>query len=230
MRIAILEDDPSQALVLQHCLMRAGHLPVRYERGTDLIKAMESGPFDLLLLDWEVPDISGLEVLNRVRKELKLTVPTLLVTARTSEEDIVQGLQEGADDFIAKPYRPAELLARIDSVGRRNKQQTPAEEPLSIGKIHVDFASRRISRNGTPVELSTKDFDLAVFLLRRIGRLVPRQQLQESVWGEKAVLTSRTLDTHISRIRNKLWLTEENGWRLGAVYGHGYRLERIGGR
>jgi DNA-binding response OmpR family regulator len=180
----------------------------------------------VLLLDWHVPGISGLEVLARIRGELHSIVPAVMVTSRNSEEDVVEGLRKGADDFIAKPYRPAELLARVESVVRHNCY-APAEVPLHQGGLCVELASRRIILKGVPVKLSTKDYDLAVFMLRRVGRLLPRKQILDSVWGPGVTVTSRTLDTHISRIRIKLGLTEENGWELLAVYGEGYRLERM---
>jgi DNA-binding response OmpR family regulator len=227
MRIAILEDDRSQAFYLQHCLTAAGHAAQHYERGVDLMKAVETDEFDALLLDWNVPDVSGIEVLNRIRQQLKSAVPILLVTGRSSEEDVVYALREGADDFISKPVRLKELLARIESVTRRARDAHSSNPAFELQGLRVDLASRRIYLHGSPVKLSTKDFDLAALVLGNVGRLFTRAQISEAVWGDKALVGSRTVDTHISRVRTKLCLTESNGWLLGAIYGRGYRLERL---
>jgi DNA-binding response OmpR family regulator len=227
MRIAILEDDRSQAFFLQHCLIAAGHAAQRYERGADLMKAVEQNDFDALLLDWNVPDVSGIEVLSRVRRQLRSAVPVLLITGRTNEEDIVHALREGADDYIAKPVRQKELLARIESVTRRTRESRPNNEVFEVSRLRVEVGARRIFLDGSAVKLSTKDFDLAAFFLRNIGRLFTRAQISQIVWGNTQLLRSRTLDTHISRVRTKLCLTEKHGWLLGAVYGRGYRLERL---
>ncbi len=225
MRIAMLEDDSSQALVLQHCLRGAGHQVYHYERGEALVDALAKEAFDVLLLDWEVPGMSGMEVLNNVRIKFRLSVPTVMVTSRISEEDIVHGLQQGADDYVGKPYRHVELLARVASVGRRRKAESP-EAALEVGNVRIDFSARRIYRDAQPLALSTKDFELTVFFLRNVGRLLSRRQIQQAVWGPDAVVTSRTLDTHVSRLRKNLELSATVRWSLGAVYGFGYRLER----
>jgi DNA-binding response OmpR family regulator len=230
MRIAILEDDRSQAFLLQHLLITAGHAPQRYARGTDLLEAMETDDFDALLLDWNVPDVSGLEVLMRVRQQMKLAIPVLLITSRPSEEDIVQALREGADDYIAKPVRHKELVARLESVARRTRHARSGDETLEIHGLRVELESRRIYLGGKPIKLSTKDFDVAAFFLRNVGRLFTRAQISEQVWGDRTLVRSRTLDTHISRVRTKLGLTEAHGWLLGAIYGQGYRLERLATR
>jgi two-component system, OmpR family, response regulator RegX3 len=226
MRIAVLEDDRSQAFMLRHCLTVAGHSTTSFERGNSLLEAFKSQKFDALLLDWNVPDLSGLEVLSRVRNELESNIPAVVVTARNAEEDIVQALKEGADDYICKPVRPKELIARLETVTKR--EDKPADDDvLDFGRFRIDIPGRQALLNNAPVVLSLKDFDLAVFFLRNIGRVLSRRKIVESVWGSHVDVTSRTLDTHVSRVRTKLWLTQENNWHLGAVYGHGYRLERL---
>jgi len=226
MRIAVLEDDRSQAFVLRHCLTVAGHNTTSFERGTSLLEAVKVQKFDALLLDWNVPDMSGVEVLTRVRTELESNVPALVVTARNAEEDIVHALRQGADDYICKPIRPKELLARLDSVTKR-EDRAESTDRLEYGRLLIDVPSRQALINNVPVALSLKDFDLAVFFLRNVGRVLSRRKIVDSVWGSTVDVTSRTLDTHVSRVRTKLWLTQDNHWHLGAVYGHGYRLERL---
>jgi len=226
MKIAVLEDDRSQAFVLRQCLTVAGHNPNSFDRGHSLLEAVQTERFDALLLDWNVPDLSGIDVLNHVRKQLNSNIPAVIVTSREAEDDIVHALREGADDYICKPIKPKELIARLESVTKRDTT-VASTHVLDFGRLLVDIPSRRVLINNKPVTLSVKDFDLAVFLLRNVGRVLSRRQIVEGVWGAEADVTSRTLDTHVSRVRNKLWLTISNNWHLGAVYGHGYRLEQL---
>ena len=123
-----------------------------------------------------------------------------------------------------------ELLARLEAVTRRRAVVDPSSEELVIDGVRVNFAARMIMRNDILVELTAKDFDLSVLFLRHVGRLLSRRHIRESVWKSTAEINSRSLDTHVSRVRRKLNLTPENGWRLSAVYSHGYRLERLKAR
>jgi DNA-binding response OmpR family regulator len=221
MRVAVLEDDISQLELLSHWIKLAGHSTHSFQRGEMLLRELVRESFDVLLLDWNVPDISGVEVLRRLRQES--TVPVLFCTGRGDENDVVTALREGADDYVVKPVRRLELLARLQAVKRRS--QTLAQHAFELGALRVNCQARTILRNNVPLELSTKDFDLSVLLLQNVGRLLSRQTIREAVWGAQLNLHSRTLDTHVSRVRNGLGLVPEHGWRLTAVYGHGYRLE-----
>jgi DNA-binding response OmpR family regulator len=184
--------------------------------------------FDLFLLDWEVPGMSGAEVLLWIRANIAEPVPVLFVTARQREEDIVHALTNGADDYMVKPLGKLELLARIDALGRRARtSQRPDEGVLDFGRLSVDCRSRQVKLDGRVVTMTQKDYELTVFLLRNVGRLLSRGYIMEAVWGQTADLNTRTIDTHVSRIRGKLQLTPEYGWRLSAVYQHGYRLEQV---
>ena len=227
MRIAVLEDDISQMELISRWLQMAGHSSHSFEHGEELLRTLQKETFDALLLDWNVPGISGIEVLKRVRQQVGLRIPVLFTTARTDEADVVLALRQGADGYLVKPLRRLELLARIEAVTRRNVPEGSEAQPLEIGIFRVDAAARRLLRNNEPLDLTAKDFDLAVFFLRNVGRLLSRGHLREGVWGTTAEVSSRTLDTHVSRIRKKLLLEPEHGWRLMAVYGYGYRLERL---
>jgi two-component system response regulator RegX3 len=227
MRIAILESDRSQACLLQHWLIAAGHVPHRYDGSAELIKDVQSDGFDALLLDWNDLGSRGMDVLSHVRQKMKSSVPVVVITSRTSEEDMVHALQQGADDCIPKPLRHRELLARLESVTRRTRNLALVTQVIEIGRLRLNVAARRVYVDSVAIEMSAKDFDLAVFLLSNVGRFLSRAHITEAVWGHKTLLRSRTLDTHTSRVRTKLCLTEPNGWRLLAVYGHGYRLERF---
>jgi two-component system response regulator RegX3 len=226
MRVAVLEDDRSQAFVLRKCLTVAGHNTTSFDRGLSLLDAVKTQKFDALLLDWNVPDLSGIDVLIKVRTELGLNIPAVVVTARDAEEDIVHALKQGADDYICKPIRPKELIARLEAAAKRD-DKAPNDELLEFGRLMIDVPGRQALVNNVPVALSLKDFDLAVFFMRNVGRVLSRRNIVDSVWGSTVDVASRTLDTHVSRVRTKLWLTQENNWLLGAVYGHGYRLERL---
>jgi DNA-binding response OmpR family regulator len=228
MRIALLEDQQDQADLVGAWLKAAGHSCHGFLSGNDLVREVQRESFDLFLLDWEVPGMSGAEVLVWLRANLAEPAPVLFVTARQREEDIVHALSSGADDYMVKPLSKLELLARIDALARRlGPKQRQGEDVLEYGRLRVDCRRRQVKLDGREVTITQKDYELAVFLLRNVGRLLSRGHILESVWGQTAELNTRTVDTHVSRIRGKLKLTPENGWRLSAVYQHGYRLERI---
>jgi two-component system response regulator RegX3 len=227
MRVAIVEDDPSQAELLTHWLELAGHHCYHFDRGELLIRSLDQESFDVLVLDWNLPDISGVDVLKRIRNSSQSALPILFVTARNREDDVVTALRQGADDYMVKPVRRLELLARLEAIARRGKHRSEQPEIIELDVYKVDTQTRTVMRKERQVELTAKDFDLSVLFLRNVGRLLSRGHIRESVWGPNAVVTSRTLDTHVSRIRNKLGLTPEHGWRLAAVYRYGYRLEQL---
>lgn len=227
MRIALLEDDREQITLLKGWLEAAGHSVHAHERGRDFLREVARESFDVFLLDWMIPDKSGTEVLAWIRANLKERVPVLFVTARDAEEDIVSVLRAGADDYLVKPLRKMELLARIEAVVRRARPEERETEVLVEGDICIDTGRREVTRQGETVELTQKDFDLALFLFRNQGRLLSRGHIYESVWGASTEINTRTIDTHISRIRTRLNLSPESGWRLAAVYQHGYRLEKL---
>jgi len=224
MRIAILEDDPSQLELLSHWVTAAGHHPVPFERGEALLKAIPQQQFEMLILDWNLPDAPGIEILKRLRQTSK--VPVLFCTARAAQDDVVKGFREGADDYLIKPLRRLELLARIEAVARRARKRQATNEVFEVNQLRVDCESRTITRDGAVIELTAKDFDLAVLFLRNVGRLLSRTHIHEAVWGMTGA-TSRTLDTHVSRIRSRLGLLRAHGWHLTSIYKHGYRLEQV---
>jgi DNA-binding response OmpR family regulator len=227
MRIAIIEDDVSQADLVRIWLVGAGHACHTFTRGREFMRVMARDSFDLLVLDWELPDVNGDAILAWVRANVREPVPVLFTTARDAEADIVQALKAGADDYLVKPLRKQELLARVEALGRRARPKPRVAEHLKLAEFEVDVDRRVVTRHGAEVELTQKDFDLAVFLFRNVGNLVSRGHILESVWGRTSDLNTRTVDTHVSRLRSKLGLVPENGWKLTAVYQHGYRLEQV---
>ena len=226
MRIAIVEDEPVQAELLQNWLQAENHTCHIFPDGKSLLQAIKRDSFDLLIADWELPDLSGIEVIKRIREQLDWRIPVLMATNRDSEEDIVSGLEAGADDYMIKPVRHQELLARITALIRRtNINDTPGI--IEAPPYRFQRSDNSVMIADQTVQLKAKEFMLALFLFNNVGRLLSRGHILESVWGQRGDLNTRTVDQHISLIRQKLNLNPQNGWRLNAVYGHGYRLEKI---
>ena len=227
MRIALLEDDLDLSKLIALWLGAEGHTVWSTPSGKEFIKTLTRETFDLLILDWIIPDVSGEEVLKWVRRHLDWPIPVIFTTNKDREEDIVHALKLGADDYMNKPLRRAELVARINALGRRGVHHGGQESAQEFGIFRIDRPNHRITRAGNPIELTQKEYDLAVFLFTNSGRLLSRSHILESVWGHTVQLNTRTLDTHISRIRQKLELGEPNGWVLNSIYQHGYRMERV---
>lgn len=226
MRIAILEDDLHVGQLITLWLEQEGHDCQLFTTGDLFRKAMGRDSFDLVLLDWNLPDTSGDLVLAWLRSHLDWRIPVIFVTVRHSEEDIVKGLMDGADDYMVKPVRQKELLARITAVSRRSHAGADNQSILEFPPYRIDLDAHAVQLGGAPIELTRKEFDLVLFLFRNAGRMLSRGHILESVWGHNAGMNTRTVDTHVSRIRAKLALTEDKGWRLTSIYHYGYRLEQ----
>ena len=228
MRVAIVEDDVPQAELLAYWLRQHGHCCQHFDRGGSVIRALNEQSFDALVLDWQLRDMSGSEVLKRIRGSDQSAIPILFVSAHAREEDLVSALHQGADDYMTKPVRYLEFVARLEAVARRAKHRAEQSEVLEMDPYRVDCESRTVQRDGRSVKLTTKDFDLSVLFLRNVGQLLSRVHICERVWGHRVLLPSRTLDTHVSRVRRELGFIPEKGWRLTAKYGYGYRLQQLG--
>lgn len=226
MRIALLEDEQEQAERIRKLLTDDDKACDWFATGQSFLSAVNHKSYDLLILDWQVPDIDGIEVLKSVRKDLDWPIPVLFVTQRDSEQDIVQALDAGADDYLPKPLRPGELLARLRALLRRANPEMDKEE-LEFGPFLIDTVARTIHCHGEPIELTDKDFDLTVFLFQNQGRLLTREVLLERVWGVSSDINTRTVDTHMSRLRRRLGIKPENGYRIKTIYQRGYRLEPV---
>ncbi len=224
--VGVLEDDPAQITWVSELLSSAGYKSKTYSDGSALLADLKSQTkFALLLLDWELPGINGMEVLKWARTNCDPSLPIIFITNRTHETDLVDGLNAGADDYITKPCRPAELLARINAQLRRNQPSATPESNFNFGNYQIDVSVRQISLAGKSVVLTPKEYDLAVLFLRHPGRLFSRDDLSFLVWNRDIPSTSRTLDTHLSNIRKKLNLGPANGVQLSASYALGYRLD-----
>jgi len=226
MRIAALDDELSQLELIRHTMNGIGHECHLYTEARTLLRDLRLQTFDLLILDWTLPDLSGPQVVKWVRETLASRIPILFVTNRREESDMVAGLAAGADDFMVKPVRVGELEARVNALLRR-AYPNQHEAELQFAQYHFFPQSRALHVSGEPVELKHREYELALFLFQNMGRLLSREHLREAIWGRGPEEPSRSLDTHISRLRSKLDLRPANGFLLSAVYGLGYRLEKV---
>lgn len=195
--------------------------------GKIFVRNIKHDSYDVLILDWMVPDMDGYEVLRWVRENFDWPVPIVFVTAKDEEDDIVRALEQGADDYIVKPAKHRELVARISAVARRASNVDDTQNEIEYEPFAIDLANHAVKRDGTRIEVTQKEYELIVFLFRNIGRILSRAHILESVWGRNPDINTRTVDTHVSRIRTKLSLAPEMGWKLSSIYQHGYRLERL---
>lgn len=221
--ILIVEDEFSQVEMLGYNLRAAGYQIIFADNGeTGLLLAVEEQP-DLVILDWMLPEISGIEVCRQLRgNKITRDIPIIMVTAKGEEQDMLSGLDTGADDYIVKPYSPKELISRIRAVLRRAIADS-AGDMLVFADITLDPIAHKVRRNDKPVHLGPKEFGLLQVLLRRPGQVYTRAQLLDLVWGREAYVEERTVDVHIRRLRKAL---NENGQDvIRTVRGAGYAAD-----
>lgn len=225
MRVAVVEDDSEQAARIQEILTSGGHDCAVFSSAGAFRKGMRDAQFDFFILDKRLHDANGIELLFWLRQSIGSTVPILVLTADAIDENIAEALLAGADDYVVKPVGRAALLARVKVLSRRYSPEATPGNTIMAGKYAVDPNSRSVLLNGEPVVLTPREFDLAFFLFHHLGKVVARDVVEKAVWGRSFGQDSRTLATHISRLRIKLALRPENGVKLTAVYSLGYRLD-----
>ena len=225
MTILIIEDDADLGFGLRNNLEIEGYAVEIAVDGTSGLAALGERRFDLVILDLMIPGIDGLRVLRMMRDRGDRT-PVLILTARGQEEDKVRGLKLGADDYVTKPFGVLEVLARIEALLRRSKPARTGGAPARFGAMEVDPALRQVRREGEPVGVSPKEFDLLWALLEANGSVLSRQELMQQVWGYQATVLSRTVDTHIAELRRKLERDPAEPRYLLTVRKAGYRLAR----
>lgn len=228
MRIAVLDTDRSQADLICQVLTSAGHACQTYDSGKDMLAHLRKDSFDMLILDWQLPDLSGSEVLRRAKEKMSSQTPMMFLTNSSAEDDIVAGISAGADDYMIKPLRRGELVARVQALLRRAYPTQNGAEQLQFGPYVFETRPGRLLMDGAVIDVTHKEFYLALLFFRNIGRPLSRAYIHEAVWIRETMVPSRTMDTHVSRVRNKLQLRPENGFRLVPVYSYGYRLEKLG--
>ncbi len=228
--VLLVEDEEAfvEALVLG--LGREGFEVIVARDGEEALRLFPEADVDVVLLDLMLPRVSGIDVCRAIRSES--SVPIIMVTAKSSEIDVVVGLEVGADDYVTKPYRIRELVARIRAVLRRSDEGTPEPENrdvLTADDVVVDRTSHEVTVGGEVVALPLKEFDLLVLLLEHQGRVLTRELLIERVWGHDYVGDTKTLDVHIKRLRAKIEPVPSSPQRLVTVRGVGYKYQRPGG-
>jgi DNA-binding response OmpR family regulator len=216
-RVLLVEDDDGVGDALTEALAARGHVPTRVRRGADALTHHHEA--DLVLLDLGLPDTDGLEVLRMLRKVAD--VPVLVLTARGDERSVVRGLRLGADDYVVKPVRLAELLARMDNIAARPRRSPVRSDVVRVSDVEIDMAARRVRTGGTDVPLTNMEFELLAVLARRPGIAVSRQQLMDEVWGDAYLAISRSLDVHMTQLRAKL----NRPGLVATIRGFGYRLD-----
>jgi DNA-binding response OmpR family regulator len=234
MQIAILDDEPAELRRVEQTLLQMPEAGDdawslhSFERGEDLLLQLRRETYDLLILDWQLPELSGLELLSWTREHMEAPPATIMLTSRDAESDIVQALNAGADDYVSKPFRPNELKARVAAVLRRQSQlRGTAGEVLSFNDLVFDDAELTVTRAGVPIAMTEREYRLARCLFTHLGRPLSREYLYARFWPHEEMESSRPLDTHIYRLRNKLGLTADRSWQLRTIYGYGYRLESV---
>jgi len=225
--IGILEDDEDQSALLELWLQDAGYVVEVSNNGPEFIRAVQTSGFDLIMLDWNLPEMSGLEVLEWLRSNLRERVPIIFLTTRSEEKHICLALEAGADDYVTKPARPQELIARIGALARRSGLTLEGSDTLEIEDFKLDKKTRGVKKGDQSISLTQREFDLAWMLFDNLAKILSREYLLRHIWNINAAVHTRTVDTHISKIRTKLGLRPENGWKLSSVYHYGYRLERL---
>ena len=202
--ILIVEDEAALVELLTYNLQKAGFRTAVARDGDEAMLAVEETRPDLVLLDWMLPYVSGIEICRRLRRDTDTRdLPIILLTARSEEDDRVRGLEAGADDYVVKPFSPSELIARVRAVMRRTR---PAfdKDVLTYSDIIMDTATHRVTRSDMPVELGPTEYRLLRFLLEHPGRVFSRELLLDSVWGQDAYIEPRTVDVHIRRLRKAM--------------------------
>jgi two-component system, OmpR family, response regulator CpxR len=219
-RVLVVDDDAGLCELLTRFLAREGFATSWAPNGAAGVERALAEEYSLIMLDVMMPDTDGFEVLRRIR--LQSRTPVLMLTARGDTQDRIRGLELGADDYLPKPFDPAELVARIRAILRRAAPHGPAVAAITLGDLELDGGTRSVRRSGAPVELTTVEFDLLAVLLRVAGTTVSREDLVRDVLGREFSPFDRSIDTHVCNLRRKLGPLEDGAERIKGVRGAGY--------
>ena len=223
--IAVVEDDLAFAVELEEFLGASGYTVSSYDSSQKFLAALRQSECDLLIVDWSIPDLSGIEVLEYIRK-FHPDMPAIMLTARAENIDIVRGLQAGADDYVSKPVDPDVLAMRIKSLLRRSKGEVKnVSENVTLGRYLLRPSTSTIYLGDEEIVLPKREFDMAMLFFTNPNRLLSRQYLAATLWGKVIDYHSRTIDTHVARLRKNLKLDSTCGISLNALYGFGYTLQ-----
>jgi two-component system response regulator ResD len=226
--ILVVDDEPTIAEVVARYLARAGYDAQTAVDGPSAVAAAAARRPDLVVLDIMLPGLDGLEVMRRLREDLRERVPVILLTAKGEEADRLVGLRQGADDYVVKPFSPRELVARVEAVLRRGEGRRDGREKRAFGDLEVDSASRRVLVHGREIELTAREFDLLDFLARHPDQVFSRDQLMDRVWQFAFYTDTTTVTVHVRRLRAKIEPDPSKPRWIETVWGVGYRF-RAGG-
>ncbi len=225
--VLVVDDEPTIVEVVGRYLERAGYETLDAADGPEALRQAELRQPDLIVLDVMLPGIDGIEVLRRLHEREGKPVPVILLTARGEESDRLVGLRRGADDYVVKPFSPAELVARVDAVLRRVSPpaEDDAPEPIEVGGLRIDPGMRSVTLDGEPLSLTQREFDLLAYLAAHPGRVFSRDQLMEAVWDYPFFTDTSTVTVHVRRLRAKLGDDPSEPRFIETVWGVGYRLK-----
>jgi two-component system response regulator ResD len=223
--VLVVDDEPTIAEVVSRYLERAGYRTHIAADGNAAIDAAAAHRPDLVVLDLMLPGIDGLEVMRRLREHDRARPPVILLTAKGEESDRVIGLRLGADDYVVKPFSPAELVARVDAVLRRTETAPEHEAPIELEDMTIDPAARRVVVRGEEAQLTQREFDVLLFLARHPGQVFSRNQLMDAVWQYSFYSDTSTVTVHIRRLRAKIEADPASPRHIQTVWGVGYRFQ-----
>ena len=229
MRVLAVDDDPMTLMIVSGVVEAAGYECLTANDGDMAWDLLRSSGAEVVISDWRMPGMDGLELCRRIRTVTDHYTYVVLATSRSDGAQVLEGMLAGADDYLIKPLRRGELLARVQALLRRAYPSQNGAEHLQFGPYVFETRPGRLLIDGTVIDVTHKEFSLALLFFRNIGRPLSRAFIHEAVWIRDTAVPSRTMDTHVSRVRNKLRLRPENGFRLVPVYSYGYRLEKMGG-
>jgi two-component system phosphate regulon response regulator PhoB len=221
--VLVVEDEPAIQELISYTLKQAGHQPLRAETAEHAMRLVQSALPDLVLLDWMLPGLSGVELARRLRADKRTKgIPIIMLTARTDEQEKITGLEAGADDYNTKPFSPRELNARDKAVLRRRAPQM-TDDVVQIGGLRLDPATHRVMAGGAEIPLGPTEFRLLHFFMTHSERVHSRTQLLDQVWGDHVFVEERTVDVHIRRLRKALEASRQDSL-IQTVRGAGYRM------
>jgi DNA-binding response OmpR family regulator len=225
MRIAVADDDKDAREFTVRILTEGGYHCAAFANGRDVVASLKSDTYDLLLLDWNMPGLNAIEIIEWTRTNLMDAPPVIVLTSRNEDQDIVVALESGADDFISKPSSANVIRARVAATLRRFAPQAAEARIVQRGIYTFDRLEKTVTFAGATASLTSKEFDLALLFFDNMQRPLSRSYLLQRIWNNAIDLSTRTLDMHVSKLRSKLALKPEHGHRLQTIFGYGYRLD-----
>lgn len=228
MRVAIVDDDQDFRAFVRSALEAERHSCFEFSDGRALVRELGRNSFDLLFIDWNMPVMNGMEVIAWINRSLAEQPGVIMMTSRNNKEDVVEALSAGADDYIVKPESAQVIIARAESVLRRYAANRNSDRYLHFDSFVFDRLAGNVKIGDEIVALTAKEFQLALLLFQNLQRPLSREYIIERVWKNNVDTTTRTVDMHVSRLRSKLNLRPESGYRLQTVFGFGYRLDHYG--